>query len=199
MTYEIITPKIKNGNEPLVYKKALPFTLVDFWKWSVSDLISNATRGRLAEFIVATAVGVDLNIPRDEWAAFDLISPDGIKIEIKSAAYLQSWFQKKLSLISFSIKPALYWDGATNVQSKTKARHADVYVMCLLETKDQEKIDPLDLEQWKFYVLSVDAVNNYKRSQMSITLNSLEKLTSPVCYDELDQEIKIKHKENNLL
>ncbi len=31
----------------------LPFELSDFWAWSVSDLVSNATRGRLAEYIIS--------------------------------------------------------------------------------------------------------------------------------------------------
>jgi hypothetical protein len=52
-----IPPTLKSGAEPLtIENKALNFTLLDFWQWSVSDILSNANRGRLAEFIVATAV-----------------------------------------------------------------------------------------------------------------------------------------------
>jgi hypothetical protein len=156
--------------------------------------LSNATRGRLAEYIVATAANVDLDNPRDEWAPYDLIAPDDIKIEVKSAAYIQSWYQKELSKISFSIKPSYFWDSISNMQSKTKARYVDIYVMCLLANIDQDSIDPLDLDQWRFYILSVDEINNYKRSQSSITLKSLEKLTRPVKYDQINLEIKAKFK-----
>ena len=38
--------------------------------------------------------------------------------------------------------------------------------------------------------------NNYKRSQHSITLKSLENLTKPVTYSGLFEEIKIKHLKN---
>ena len=63
--------KPKHGNEPLHQQEVtLPFILLDFWKWSVSDLLSNATRGRLAEFIVATALKIPLDRIRDEWAAW---------------------------------------------------------------------------------------------------------------------------------
>lgn len=193
MNYGIIKPKIKSGEELFKFKQnKLSFKLSDFWKWSVSDLISNATRGRLAEFIVAMATNVNLDTPRDEWAAYDLITPENIKIEVKSAAYIQSWHQEKPSTISFSIKPSFHWDSATNKQSKTKDRYADVYVMCLLFTLDQKNINPLDMKQWKFYVLSVKEVNDYKRSQLSITLKSLEKLTKPISYDQINQEIKDK-------
>lgn len=194
MEYGIIKPKIKSGKELFQFKQnKLPFKLSDFWKWSVSDLISNATRGRLAEFIVAMAANVDFNIPRDEWAAYDLSTPENIKIEVKSAAYIQSWHQEKPSIISFSIKPSFHWDSTTNKQSKTKDRYADVYVMCLLSTLDQRNINPLDMNQWKFYVLSVKEINDYKRSQLSITLKSLEKLTEPISYDQINQKIKDKH------
>ena len=76
--------------------KAMEFTVRDFWSWSTSDLLSNATRGILAEYIVGRALGAPLDV-RDEWGAYDLKTCDGIRIEVKSAAYLQSWFQNDLS------------------------------------------------------------------------------------------------------
>jgi hypothetical protein len=129
----------KSGEETLSHEGIpLSHNLMDFWRWSVSDLLSNATRGRFAEFIVATATGVDIQQPRDEWAAFDLITPDGIKIEVKSSAYIQSWHQKELSKISFSTKAAYVWDSETSTQSAIAYRSADVYVFCLLHHDDKE-------------------------------------------------------------
>jgi len=49
----------KTGDES--FKLANEITgiaLLEFWQWSVSDLASNATRGRLAEFIIASALGL---------------------------------------------------------------------------------------------------------------------------------------------
>jgi len=77
--------------------KALPFTIQDFWCWSTSDLLNNTTRGVLAEFLVASALDIPTTGVRDPWAAFDLQTIDGLKIEVKSAAYLQSWAQKQPS------------------------------------------------------------------------------------------------------
>ncbi len=55
----------KSGNEKLLFNKTeLPFSLIDFWRWNMSDLMSNATRGKLAEFIVATAIGMEVNTVR---------------------------------------------------------------------------------------------------------------------------------------
>jgi len=189
---------IKTGNEKLTFKnKALDFSLLDFWRWCVSDLMSNATRGIFAEFIVATAAKINLNEVRDEWGAFDLITSDEIKIEVKSSAYLQTWVQKALSKISFITKPTFVIDIATNKQSEEKTRSADVYVFCLLHHEDKRTVQPLNLDHWEFYVLATEQLNNYTNSQHSITLNSLKKLTDSVDYENLDNEIKTKNSLNN--
>ena len=71
-------------------------------------MLSNATRGRFAEFIVGTAIGLDIKILREEWDAYDLLTNYGAKIEIKSAAYIQSWEQKGYSkCITFSEPPVI--------------------------------------------------------------------------------------------
>ena len=167
------------GNETFrLAGERLPFSVHDFWSWSVSELVSNATRGILAEYIVAKACGVDTSRPRDEWAAVDLETPEGILIEVKSAAFIQSWYQQKLSAISFGVKKTLKWDPDTNKQDDKPTRAADVYVFALLAHKDQKTLDPLNLDQWEFYVLRTATLNNRKRSQHSITLPSLKRLNA---------------------
>jgi len=169
----------------------LGYTLKDFWIWSVSDLVSNATRGRLAEFIVAKALGIATDVSREEWEAFDLKTMEGKKIEVKSAAYIQSWNQSKLSSIIFSTRKTRYWDSKTNIQERESKRQADVYVFALLTHLDKKTINPLNVKQWEFYVLSTPALGNYKRSEVSITLSSLKTLKAgPVNYDELAGKVK---------
>ena len=94
--------------------RALGPTLQDFWRWSTSDLVSNATRGRLAEFIVASALGISISGVRDEWSPFDLRTEERVKVEVKSAAYIQSWFQSKLSVISFRTPKTQAFDAEPN-------------------------------------------------------------------------------------
>lgn len=185
---------LKSGQESIFFNgRNLNYSLLDFWRWNVSDILSNATRGRFAEFIVATATNVDITKLRDEWSSYDLETPDGIKLEIKSSAYLQSWSQNKPSIISFRTKPALYWDSETGLQSTTAMRYADVYVFCLLYHDIKQTVDPLNMNHWEFYVLATKELNEYKRSQHSITLKSLQKFTPSVTYDKLNETIKIKH------
>ena len=153
----------------------LGFNLLGFWEWSASDVLSNATRGRLAEYIIASAIGAADGV-RDEWAAYDLLDPRGISIEVKSAAYIQSWHQERLSTISFNCPKSLAWDPDTNRQSDVKRRQAEVYVFALLAHQVKSTVDPFNLSQWEFYVVPTMTLDRRERSQHSITLKSLRAL-----------------------
>lgn len=176
----------KNGDERFRRGgRRLDQTLLDFWRWSASDLVSNATRGVLAEFIVASALGIGGRV-RAEWDAFDLLTDEGIKIEVKSAAYLQSWYHKKLSAISFGIRPTKFWSGETNEPCAGLKRRADIYVFCLLNHKKKDSLDPLDLDQWEFYILRARVLNEKYPAQKTIGLASLLKLKPCAAkYDEI--------------
>lgn len=136
----------RTGNEE-VHRGGQPLggALSDFWAWSVSDLVSNATRGRLAEYIGVRALGLATAGVRDEWAAYDLETPKGVKIEVKSAAYLQAWFQRGPSVISCSPRPSRVWDPQTNLQATERSRQADVYVFALLFHLEKPTLDPIDV------------------------------------------------------
>ncbi|HWB02775.1 MAG TPA: hypothetical protein VG796_07095 [Verrucomicrobiales bacterium] len=177
-----LIPTRLTGKEPLhIDGNPLPHTLLDFWQWSVSDLVSNVTRGRLAEFIVATALGIDVSGVRSEWDPFDLTMPPPscLKIEVKSAALIQSWFQARHSKITWRTPATRAWDFQTNRLAEEARRQADVYVFALLHHPDQETIDPMNTAQWSFFALATRVLDERKRSQHSITLPSLEGIAGP--------------------
>ena len=70
----------------------MDFTVLNFWQWSGSDLISNTARGLFAEYIVASDIGI-VNGVNQSWLEYDLKSPEGIRIEVKTSAYIQDWYQ----------------------------------------------------------------------------------------------------------
>ena len=177
----------KKGDEPFRFNsESVGFCLEDFWGWSVSDLVSNATRGRLAEFIVARALGIATDNVRDEWSAHDLTTPTGLKIEVKSAAYVQSWAQKDLSQIRFSIRQSMAWSRETNLMSQESKRQADIYVFALLHHREKATINPLDLAQWSFFVVSTTKLTAQLGKGASISLNALKSLCGePVGYRDL--------------
>lgn len=118
--------------------------------------------------------------------AFDLLTESGLKIEIKSAAYLQTWYHKKLSSISFKIRQTKSWDGGTNESATERKRQADIYIFCVLNHKEKDSLDPLNLDQWEFYVLRAAVLNEKIPTQKSIGLASLLKLNPCAAkYDDI--------------
>jgi hypothetical protein len=166
----------RNGSE--VFHAAgteLGFNLLSFWQWSASDLVSNTMRGVLAEYLVAQAVAAAQGI-REEWASYDLRTPEGITVEVKSAAYIQSWHQERLSTISFLCPKTRAWDPHTGAYEAEPRRQAQAYVFALLAHQNQATLDPLNVDQWEFYVVPTAVLDARERSQHSITLQSLDAL-----------------------
>lgn len=171
-----IQPTLKTGSELFTLnRKGIGWELADFWRWYASDLVGNALRGCLAEFIVAKALGCGGDV-RTEWDCCDIRTPDGLKVEVKSAAYIQSWSQARPSPITFGIAPTKGWDAQTNVYDSEPKRHADIYVFCLLKHQDQETINPLELSQWEFIVMPTTVLDLRMRTQRKASLSSLLKL-----------------------
>ena len=186
-----IKPQKKDGSE-LFHADGKPIErkVIDFWSWSSSDFVGNALRGLVAEYLVAVAVGADKDC-RVEWNAYDVITPGRIKIEVKSAAYVQSWSQKHYSSIQFDIKPSMGWDAATNVYDNEAKRAADVYCFCLLAHKDQDTIDPLNVNQWRFFILPTRILDEKAGEQKKISLNPLLALGArEVPYSGLEEAIE---------
>jgi hypothetical protein len=172
-------------------KTGLGFTILDFWQWSASDLVGNALRGHIAEFLVARALGVDAGI-RNEWEPFDVAAPSGLRIEVKSSAYLQSWKQRAESAISFDIRETLAWDAESNAFSpeSERRRQADLYVFALLAHRNKATLNPLDVSQWEFYLLRAATLNQHVKKQRRISLNRLIALEAKRCaYADLQRLI----------
>lgn len=132
-------------------------------------------RGQLAEYLVAYALGV-AGGTRVEWDSYDLRTISGIKVEVKSSAYLQSWHQTKPSVISFGIRPTYALEADTNVYSTELKRQADVYVFALLAHQDKATLDPLNVAQWTFYILAAGTLDVQLPAQKTIRLTTLLQL-----------------------
>lgn len=115
----------------------------EVWRWAYSDFLSNTQRGVLAEYLVARAVGCT-HRPRVEWDAYDLRADDGLKIEVKSAASLQAWPQRRPSQLRFNIGLKRGWNAETNVLAAEATRSADVYVFAVFTARERAGADPLD-------------------------------------------------------
>lgn len=188
--YSAIEPRRLSGEEPLVSPDGEQVgSLIDFWRWAYSDLVGNAERGALAEYIVACALGINHKV-RIGWDKYDLLTEEGISVEVKTSGYLQTWEQKELSNIIFGIQPTIGWDSKTNQYDAEPKRQADIYVFCVHKHQEQETIDPLQISQWDFYLMATKVLNEKFGNQKTVSLSALVKAGAEKCeYGELKEKI----------
>jgi hypothetical protein len=179
--------KIKklNPKEKIICPENL--TVGDFWSWAYSDILSNRNRSIFAEFLVAVALGVT-DSPRVEWDGVDL-RYKGRGIEVKSAAYIQSWKQKGLSVIRFDIAKKMSWYADTNTWDEKPTRGADCYVFCFYPETDPAKVNILDVGAWEFYVLPTEQINRELGDQKSIGIKRIQAMSEPVKFGQVKEKI----------
>jgi hypothetical protein len=174
-----------DGSEEFV---GLEATVADFWRWAFSDLRDNTTRGILAEFLVAQAVG-DKRGMRIGWDNFDAQAPDGTTIEVKCSAFLQSWTQKQHSDLVFGRLSAREFDAARNEYSVDTRVRADVFVFAVQIQRDPAAYDMLDLGHWEFWVIDADTIRETAGKTVGIKWVR-EHANGPVPYGELATAIR---------
>ena len=162
-------------------------SMKDFWSWAYSDILNNRNRSVFAEFLVGYALGV-IDTPRVEWDAVDLRYRDK-KIEVKSSAYLQSWHQNSLSIISFDIEKKKSWDAETNKTENEPTRAADCYVFCLYSETDSTKMNILNVNNWDFYILSTEQIECELGEQKSVGIKRIQTMCDSVDFSELKKRV----------
>ncbi len=179
-----------NSNENFkLNNKPIENTIGDFWTWAYSDLTNNINRSVLAEYIVASALNltnIDSEKYRIMFRAYDLLTEDNYRVEVKSAANIQSWGAKHPNKINFKIAPARLPDETGDYKDDApKQRNCDIYVFCVYRAQSLEQ-SPLDLDLWDFYVLATSILDKYIPNQLTISLPSLMKFKPIECnYSQL--------------
>lgn len=166
-----------------------PPAVADFWQWAYSDLRDNAIRGVLGEFIVATALGIELST-RQSWDPRDLTTSSGIRLEIKTSAFLQNWPQQKQSSIVFGGLKARSWASEKGRYSDEADYHADVYVFCVQRSRNHAEYNVLDFNQWEFYVVPVFALQDYGGKTIT-EAKVIGMGFKPCSYSELGQNLAV--------
>ena len=153
-------------------------------------MVGNTDRGNLAEYLVAMTVGSESPV-RNSWAAYDVKAPDGTRIEVKSAAYSQAWYQEKPSNNQFNIRETLEWIPESNTFGDDRKRHSDVYVFCLLAEKDKTQLNPMDISQWEFYVIPTYILDKDFGNKQSISLKRVREYSESIKIEELSYRVRL--------
>jgi len=162
-------------------------TVGDYWRWAFSNLADNAVRGILAEFLVGTALGIRFGEPRSSWDDFDLMTPGGIRVEVKATGYLQAWESRGSTPVFSGLRGQTLTQDKAAYHGKRVVR-SDVFVFSVQTETDPSRYNPLDLDQWRFYVVSGKRIEEL--DQDSIRLSRVEKFATSVGIEELHQEVE---------
>ncbi|MGE3856411.1 MAG: hypothetical protein AB7G21_05600 [Dehalococcoidia bacterium] len=166
-------------------------TVLDYWRWGHSNFLNNTSRGRLAEFLVARALGAPGEVA-NEWAPYDLVTPTGVRVEVKSAAYVQDWAPpKNAPRITFRIRPTRAWQHETATYADERRRQADVYVFALLAQQDRSLVDPIDVSQWHFFAIGTAVLDREFGVRKTISLKDVERLAPRASIEGLERAVSI--------
>ena len=155
-------------------------------------IMNNTHRAHFVECLIALALGDQWQLTWQQgwdWAAWDLESQSGVRLEVKQAAARQSWDPPETPQRHprFDIAPRNgYWTADGSQWKDLRARHADIYVFAWHGESRAELCDQTNAEQWLFYVLPE---NTLPGNQKSIGLAALDKLAAPRRIGELKSAV----------
>jgi hypothetical protein len=101
---------------------------------------------------------------------------------------IQSWLQSRPSAISFRT-PTRAFDPETNSVEPEARRQADAYIFAVLEHPDKTSIDPLNVHQWEFDVVSSARLDARIRTRRGLSLLTLKGFCDPITYSQLCAEV----------
>ncbi len=162
-------------------------------RWFGQPIIRNDLRGELVEEIVAMALEPEWQGCGSDWGACDLIRPaDGLRIQVKQTAALQSWTlpdgPKPRPCFSIASKTGRY-EGAAWIPGVS--RNAEIFIFAWHDRTD-ERADHRDADQWQFFVVAERDLPDQK----SISLSTLHKMAKPVAFGELANEVSMTAKQS---
>ena len=165
---------ILSGNEPLTCGgKPTQYTVLDYWRFQFSNIYH--VQEEIAEFIVSMALGIEAPMNKNLWTTWD-IDYRGKRIEVKETGYFHSFNEdgKVSQQRTFGI-PKAYTKYKNN--KSTYERQNDVYIFCLNTGNTKEESNPLELDHWRFWVVSTSTINRLCGDNKTISLGRVKRIT----------------------
>ena len=124
-----------------------------------SPLVTNSFRGTLVEAMLAQVLEPEWRWCAADWASHDFENGDGVRLEVKQSAALQSWhedgFPPNRGRFDIASRKAR-WEGARRIDEA--GRHAAIYIFAWHPVVDVHRADHRDPKQWQFHIVRSDAL-----------------------------------------
>ena len=165
------------------------FSLMDFWSFQYSNIYS--LHGEIAEFIVARALGITEAQNSAYWTLWD-ISYRNIRVEVKATAYYHLWNENgsvsKQRTFGITKANGSYDPGVCG--NEDFCRQNDIYVFCLNTGTTKESSNPMNLNNWEFYVVPTSFINEHCGDNKSISLGRIKSFGfEAIKYNQIKPEI----------
>ena len=179
--------------ENLLHEPLSQYLLARFYG---QPLIANLYRGDYVEGLILFALGEGWK-QTPEWSSWDLEREDGVRVEVKQSAALQSWHRStgiKKPATSFDIAPraGYYTDSSDSAvwvgldpEEPDFLRAADIYIFAWHPETDPDIADHRRAEQWQFFVIPESMVAKSRGDKEKISLHQVKELAAAVAYAEL--------------
>ena len=154
--------------------KSTDMTVLDVWKYHFCNRFN--MHEYFGEFLVAKALGVEEACNSAYWQLYDINYREK-RIEVKTSSYYHAF--KKYLHTPISKKRVF---GITKAYSNYKDKNSsyerqnDIYVFCLNTGNTDVSSDPLNLNNWKFYIVPTEVINENCGDAKTISLQRIEKL-----------------------
>lgn len=151
------------------------FSMLDFWKFQFSQIYD--IQGDIAEFIVAKALNKTEADNKDLWTLYD-ISYRNKRIEVKETSYYHAWQtddEPKSKARTFGITKANSSYENPDEENRYE-RQNDIYVFCLNTGYTKSESYPLNLNNWEFYIVPTQVINEKCGNNKTISLSKIKKL-----------------------
>lgn len=172
------------------------FSVLDFWRFSYSQLLGQSET--IAEFLVCQSLGIEKAENVNYWTAYDL-SYKGKRIEVKATSYIHPWNRRVSNTRTFSIAPSnnAYWSELPGQRESPRlARQSEIYVFCLNTERNTKNPQPLNIDNWEFYVVPTYRINAYcerngNPNQKTINLTVIKRIVGQATkFGELKETIE---------
>ena len=173
------------GNEKFVIGGTeLNLTMLDFWQFKYSNIYN--LQEVIAEFLVAKALDREKADNDDYWTLWD-IDYRNKRIEVKQTSYYHSF--NKPGVVS---KQRSFGINKTNSnyeyvnEKNCYERQNDIYVFCLNTGDTAESSNPLNLENWEFYIVPTRIINEFCGDYKTISLGRIKTMGfTPIPYEDI--------------
>ena len=154
----------------ILNNKELDFGILDLWKSKYSNIFN--MQEVIAEFIVEKALGIEKSQNTDYWTLYDILYRE-CRIEIKETGYYHSWNEDgKVSMQRmFGITKANS-NYESSAEENKYERQNDIYVFCLNTGTTKETSNPMNLNNWEFYIVPTSVINEKCGNNKTINLKS---------------------------